>query len=53
MVRRPPTRSSILIAVALLLALAGWTALTFSSDTVRALDERWVSPPLDPRSPTS
>jgi diacylglycerol kinase family enzyme/membrane-associated phospholipid phosphatase len=53
MVRRPPTRSSILIAVALLVALAGWTALTFSSATVRALDQRWVAPPLDPRSPTA
>ena len=53
MVRRPPTRSSILIAVALLVALVGWTALTFTSDTVRALDERWVAPPLDPRSPTA
>jgi diacylglycerol kinase (ATP) len=53
MVRRPPTRSSILIAVALLVALAGWTALTFSSDTVRALDERWVAPPLDHRSATA
>jgi diacylglycerol kinase (ATP) len=53
MVRRPPTRSSILIAVALLVALAGWTALTFGSDTVSALDERWVAPPLDPRSPTA
>jgi diacylglycerol kinase (ATP) len=53
MVRRPPTRSSILIAVALLVALVGWTALTFTSETVNALDERWVAPPLDPRSPTA
>ena len=53
MVRRPPTRSSILIAVALLVALVGWTALTFTSDTVNDLDERWVAPPLDPRSPTA
>ncbi|HEV2927537.1 MAG TPA: hypothetical protein VGW74_02505, partial [Propionibacteriaceae bacterium] len=53
MVRRPPTRSSILIAVALLVALVGWTVLTFTSDTVNALDERWVAPPLDPRSPTA
>jgi diacylglycerol kinase (ATP) len=53
MVRRPPTRSSILIAVALLVALAGWTALTFTSETVSALDERWVAPPLDPRSPAA
>src|SRR5919112_803271 len=53
MVRRPPTRSSILIAVALVVALVGWTALAFSSDLVRALDERWVAPPLDPRSPTA
>ena len=53
MVRRPPTRSSILIAVALLVALAGWTGLTFVSDPLSALDERWVAPTLDPRSPTA
>ncbi len=53
MVRRPPTRSSILIAVALLVAFAGWTTLTFTSDTVSALDQRWVAPPLDPRSATA
>jgi diacylglycerol kinase (ATP) len=53
MVRRPPTRSSILITIALLLALVGWTWLTFGSATVRALDERLVAPPLDPTSATA
>src|SRR5918998_1726458 len=53
MVRRPPTKSSILIAAALLAALVGWTWLTFAFGPVQALDARWVAPPLDPLSPTA
>ena len=53
MVRRPPTRSSVLITATLLLALVGWTWLTFRSTTFQALDERLVAPPLDPTSATA
>ena len=53
MVRRPPTRSSLLITLALLLALVGWTWLTFRSPTFRAFDERFLAPPLDPASPVA
>ena len=53
MVRRPPTKSSILIAAALLVALVAWTWLTFAFGPVQALDARWVAPPLDPLSPVA
>ena len=53
MARRPPNRWSILIAVALLLALIGWTWLTFDSTAFRTFDESLVPPPLDPASPTA
>ena len=53
MVRRPPTKSSILIAAALLVALVAWTWLTFAFGPVQALDARWVAPPLAPSSPVA
>ncbi|HVD19925.1 MAG TPA: diacylglycerol kinase family protein [Propionibacteriaceae bacterium] len=53
MVRRPPTRSSVLIAILLLLAFAVWTWLTFNSAAFLAFDQRTVAPPLDPSSNTA
>jgi diacylglycerol kinase (ATP) len=50
MVRRPPTRSSVLIAIALLLAFVAWTWLTFNSAALAAFDLRTAPPPLDPGS---
>ena len=51
MVRRPPTRSSILIAAALLVALVGWTWLTFAFGPVQALDARLGRPAAGPAVP--
>ena len=50
MVRRPPSRSSILIAISLLVAFVVWTWLTFSSSAFAAFDQRTLAPPLDPTS---
>ena len=50
MVRRPPTRSSILIAISLLVAFVVWTWLTFNSPAFAAFDQRTLAPPLDPTS---
>ena len=53
MVRRPPTRSSVLIAILLLLAFVVWTWLTFNSAAFLAFDQRTVAPQLDPDSNTA
>jgi len=53
MVRRPPTRSSILIAVGLAAAFVLWTWLSFTAEPLIALDQRLVAPPLDPGSATA
>ena len=53
MVRRPPTRSSILVAILLLVAFVVWTWLTFTSAAFAAFDQRTLSPPLDPASRTA
>src|SRR5512133_1847478 len=53
MVRRPPCRSSVLIAIALLVAFAVWTWLTFNSPAFAAFDERTLPPPVDPTSRTA
>jgi diacylglycerol kinase (ATP) len=50
MVRRPPTRSSILIAISLLVAFVVSTWLTFNSPAFAAFDQRTLAPPLDPTS---
>ena len=50
MVRRPPTRSSVLIAISLLMAFVVWTWLTFNSAALAAFDLRTAPPPLDPGS---
>ena len=53
MVRRPPTRSSVLIAISLLVAFVVWTWLTFNSAALAAFDLRTAPPPLDPGSATA
>lgn len=50
MVRRPPTRSSVLIAISLLVAFVVWTWLTFTSPAFATFDQRTLAPPLDPTS---
>ena len=50
MVRRPPSRSSVLIAISLLVAFVVWTWLTFTSAAFAAFDLRTLPPPLDPTS---
>jgi diacylglycerol kinase (ATP) len=50
MVRRPPSRSSVLIAISLLVAFVVWTWLTFTSAVFAAFDLRTLPPPLDPTS---
>jgi diacylglycerol kinase (ATP) len=53
MVRRPPSRSSVLIAISLLVAFIAWTWLTFNSAALAAFDIRTLAPPLDPGSATA
>ncbi len=53
MVRRPPTRTSLIIALSLLVVLVVWTWLTFTSTAFEAMDARLVAPRLDPLSPTA
>jgi diacylglycerol kinase (ATP) len=53
MVRRPPNRSSVLIAVSLLVAFVLWTWLTFTSPAFAAFDQRTEPPSLDPASRTA
>jgi YegS/Rv2252/BmrU family lipid kinase len=53
MVSRPPTRSSVLIAILLLLAFVVWTWLTFTSAAFAALDQATMPPPVAPGSRTA
>jgi len=53
MVRRPPTRSSVLIAILLLVAFVAWTWLTFNSAALAGCDQLTLAPPLDPGSRTA
>src|SRR5215218_2174276 len=50
MVRRPPSRSAVLIASSLLVAFVVWTWLTFNSAAFAAFDQRTFPPPVDPSS---
>lgn len=50
MVRKPPSRSSLIIVAALLVAFVLWTVLVWWIPPLRALDERWVAPRLTERS---
>jgi diacylglycerol kinase (ATP) len=53
MVRRPPSRSSVLIAISLLLAFVVWTWLTFNSAAFAAFDQGTQPPEVDPSSRTA
>jgi diacylglycerol kinase (ATP) len=53
MVRRPPNRTSVLIAVSLLVAFVLWTWLTFTSPVFASFDRRTEPPSLDPASGTA
>lgn len=53
MVRPPPTRSSLLIAVSLLLGFAVWTWATLETATIARLDRALAPPRLDPGSATA
>ena len=50
MVRRPPSRSSVLIAISLLVAFLAWTWLAFNWSGLAALDLGTQPPELDPDS---
>ena len=53
MVRRVPSRSSVLIAISLLAAFVVWTWLAFNSTAVADFDVRMQPPQLDPGSPAA
>ncbi|HET8915208.1 MAG TPA: diacylglycerol kinase family protein [Propionibacteriaceae bacterium] len=53
MVRRPPSRSSVLIAISLLAAFVLWSWLTFNSAALAEFDLRTQPPALDPDSPAA
>jgi diacylglycerol kinase (ATP) len=53
MVRKPPTRSSIVLVVGLLAAFILWTWLVFSWPPLAAFDRRLLAAPLDPASPAA
>jgi diacylglycerol kinase (ATP) len=53
MVRKPPTRSSIVLVVGLLAAFILWTWLVFGWPPLAAFDRRVLAAPLDPASPTA
>jgi diacylglycerol kinase (ATP) len=53
MVRRPPSRSSVLIAISLLAAFVVWSWLTFNSAALAEFDLRTQPPALDPDSPAA
>ncbi len=53
MVRPPPTRFSVVVLIALLVALSGWTGWTFRSTAVARLDRALAAPVLDPNSATA
>ncbi len=46
MVRKPPSRSSIVVVALLLLGFVGWTLLVLYWPPIQALDQRFVAPPL-------
>jgi len=53
MVRRPPNRLSVLIAILLLLGFVVWTWLTFNSAAFASLDQKTMPPQVAPGSRTA
>ena len=53
MPRRPPRPAALVLVVVLLVALVGWTWLTFTWTPLQALDERLLPRRLDPASPVA
>jgi diacylglycerol kinase (ATP) len=53
MVRKPPTRSSIIVVAALLVVFVAWTALALTWQPMMALDRLTLLRPLDPASATA
>jgi diacylglycerol kinase (ATP) len=53
MVRKPPSRTSLIVVAAFLVGFVVWTALTLASPLLASMDRATLSPPLDPASATA
>lgn len=53
MVRKPPTRSSLLLVALLAVSFTAWTILVLAWPPMATFDRRTAAPPLDPSSATA